>query len=344
MPDPCGADDVVDLGVVGFPVEFGDGFGATGDQEGGVAEAAGFDLDGDGVAGDAANAVDNFFHSEAGAVAEVINEAMVSSAGRFEGLQGENVSVGEVGDVDVVADAGAVVGRVIFAEDFNGGAAAEGDVEDEGDEVRLGFVGFSAGDDTASLSTVFRGSGNVEIAERGGAQAVDLVEPVEHVLDEELGLAVGIGWLEGGGFGDRNGLRLAVDGCGGAEDQAPGAGGVNRFQQGKGGGSIVAEVNLGVFHGFAGFDEGGEVEDTIKGSVFIGGPAKKSFDLSAIRDIRFYEFDAGGDLFATGVAEIVDDDDRVTLPGEESRYCTSDITRTAGNHDFHKKITPLRLS
>jgi hypothetical protein len=49
--------------------------------------------------------------------------------------------------VDVVADAGAVVGGVVFAEDLDGGAAAEGYVEDERDEVRFGLVGFAAGDD-----------------------------------------------------------------------------------------------------------------------------------------------------------------------------------------------------
>ena len=38
--------------------------------------------------------------------------------------------VGEVADMDVVADAGAVVGGVVLAEDLDAGAAAKGDVED----------------------------------------------------------------------------------------------------------------------------------------------------------------------------------------------------------------------
>ena len=56
------------------------------------------------------------------------------------GVEGEQVGLGEVGDVDVVADAGAVGGRVVVAEDGDRLAAALGDLEDERDQVRLGVV------------------------------------------------------------------------------------------------------------------------------------------------------------------------------------------------------------
>ncbi len=51
------------------------GEGGAGDEAGGVAGAAGFELDGDGVAGDAAGGFDDLFDGEAGAVAEVADEA-----------------------------------------------------------------------------------------------------------------------------------------------------------------------------------------------------------------------------------------------------------------------------
>ncbi len=73
----------------------------------------------------------------------------IGGAWGLESCEGEQVGVGEVGDVDVVADAGAVVGGVVVAEDLDGGAAAEGDVEDEGDEVRFGLMGFAAKDGRA---------------------------------------------------------------------------------------------------------------------------------------------------------------------------------------------------
>ena len=84
VPDPGGADDFVDLGVVGFPAQFGDGFFAAGDEECRVAGAAGFELDGDWVAGDAADAFDDFLDGESGAVAEVVDEPLVGGAAGFQ--------------------------------------------------------------------------------------------------------------------------------------------------------------------------------------------------------------------------------------------------------------------
>ena len=80
----------------------------------------GSDFDGDGVAGDAADGVDDLLDGEAGAVAEVVDEPLLGGAGCFEGFQGEQVGVGEVAYVDVVANAGAVVGGVVVAEDLDG--------------------------------------------------------------------------------------------------------------------------------------------------------------------------------------------------------------------------------
>ena len=171
-------------------------------------------------------------------------------------------------------------------------AAAEGYVEDERNEVRFGLVGFAAGDDSAALTAGFGSAGDVEVAQGGGAQAVNLVKPAEHVFDEELGFAVGVGGTQGGGFGDGDGFRLAVNGGGGAENEAFGSGGENGFEQGQGRGGVVAEVDFGLLHGFAGFDEGGEVQDAIEGGLFSGSLTKKAFDAGAIGDIGLDEFDA----------------------------------------------------
>ncbi len=126
-------------------------FGAC-DEAGGVAGATRFDFGGDGVAGDAAGGFDDFFDGEAGAVAEIEDELVVL----VEGVEGEQVGVGEIGYVDVVADAGAVGGGVVFAVDEDLFAAAEGYIEDERDDVGFGLVGFAAIGD---------GAGYVEVAE-----------------------------------------------------------------------------------------------------------------------------------------------------------------------------------
>jgi len=179
-------------------------FGA-GYEAGGVAFAAGLDLYGDGVAGDAAGGFDDLLDGEAAAVAEVEDHPVA----RGEGVEGEDVGVGEVGYVDVVADAGAVGGGIVFAEDEDLFAAAEGNVEDEGDDVGFGLVG---------LAAVGEGSGYVEVAEGGVAEAVEAVEPAEHMLDEELGFAVGVRGSEFCGLFDGGNFRFAVDGGGGGED------------------------------------------------------------------------------------------------------------------------------
>ena len=137
----------------------------------------------------------------------------------FKRGQGEEMGVGQIGDVDVVADAGAVGGGIVVAVDADGGAAAQGHIEDEGNQMGLGFVGFAAGD----AAGAFGCAGHIEVAQGGEAEAMNAVKPGEHVFDQQLGFAVSIGGLEAGIFSDGNGFRLAIDGGGGGEDDACGA-------------------------------------------------------------------------------------------------------------------------
>jgi hypothetical protein len=121
----------------------------------------------------------------------------------FEGGQGEQVGVGQVGDVDVVADAGAVGGGIVVAEDA---------MEAGGPGLRRAPAGIRCDSGswasprvTPSLPALGR-AGHVEVAQRGGAQAVNPVEPAEHVLHQQLGFAVGIGGLEARIFLNRHRL------------------------------------------------------------------------------------------------------------------------------------------
>ena len=136
-----------------------------------------------------------------------------------------------------------------------------------GNEVGFGLVGFAAGHAIGA----FGSSSHVEVAQRGIAEAVNAVEPGEHVLHQQLGLAVGVGGIEARIFLDRNRLRLAIDGGGGGEDEAAGAVGENGLKQAKGGGGVVAKEGFRMDHGLAGLDEGGEVENgrRMAGLVFV---------------------------------------------------------------------------
>ena len=100
----------------------------------------------------AASGPDDLLDGEAAAVAEVLDHLVAGG----EGVEGEDVGVGEVGDVNVVADAGAVGGVVVFAEDGNTLATSQSNIQDEGDDVGLGLVRFAA---------IGEGAGYVEVAE-----------------------------------------------------------------------------------------------------------------------------------------------------------------------------------
>ena len=115
MPRPGAGDDGIEGGVAGFPAEFPLNFLGAGNEDGGVSRAAGTDLDGDGVTGDAARRFDDFEHGEARAIAEVVDE-LLSLRKR---LKSKEMGVGQIFDMDVVADAGTVRGGVIVAVDFD---------------------------------------------------------------------------------------------------------------------------------------------------------------------------------------------------------------------------------
>ena len=59
---------------------------------------------------------------------------------RGEPLDGGDVGVGEIADVHVVADAGAVGRRIVVAENVDRRLAAHGREQDERNEVRLGVM------------------------------------------------------------------------------------------------------------------------------------------------------------------------------------------------------------
>src|SRR5208337_880072 len=99
------------------------------------------------------------------------------------------MGIGKVGDMDVVAHAGAVGSVVVITKYFDEVAPARSHVEDERDEMGLGRMGLAA----SNAVGAFGSSSHVEVAQRSVTEAVNAVEPGEHVLDEELGLAVGVG-------------------------------------------------------------------------------------------------------------------------------------------------------
>ena len=300
-------DDFREVGAAGPPAEAVDGGLGGGHQHGRVAAAArGGDL-GDGVPGDLADGLDDLAHGEAVAVAEVADQVLA----RGGGVEGEEVGLGEVGDVDVVADAGAVGGGVVLAEDGDRLALALGDLEDERDEVRLGVV---------ALAAAAVGAGDVEVAQRDGGQAVGRGLTADHVVDGELAGAVRAGGRGLGGLGDRGGLRLAVGGGGGGEDQGADAGVAHRGEQVHGAADVVAPVLLGVHDGLADLGEGGEVQHRVVGGVE---------PLRGVLDAALDEAGTGGDARAVSGGQVVQHGHLVTGLEQMRRNDAADISRTA---------------
>src|SRR3984885_15770696 len=156
------------------------------------------------MAGDPARRFDHFPHTESLPVPDVV----VQAGARAERLQGQDVRIGQVADVNIVADAGAIRRRIVLAEDLDALSAPQGYVEDQRDEVRFRLMRL-----TASL---YRAC-DVEITEAGIAQTVDSVHPRQHVLYQPLALAIGIGLRQCGVLLDRRALRLTVNSGGGRD-------------------------------------------------------------------------------------------------------------------------------
>ena len=159
------------------------------------------------MAGDAADGFDDFSNAGAETVAEVVDEFVAF----FEGVESEQVGAGQVADVDVIANAGAVWRGVVGAKDGEVRTFALRDLQGQRNEMGFGMVIFAL--------VAGRASG-VEITETSVAQSVDAMEPGEHLLDEEFGFAVSIGGMEGVGFFDGDAVWSAVECGGGRKNEA----------------------------------------------------------------------------------------------------------------------------
>ena len=170
---------------------------------------------------------------------------------------------------------------------------------------------FAADDPVGSLGC----AGHVEVAQGSIAKAMNPVEPGQHGLDQQFGLAVDVGRLEASGFGDRDGFGLAVDGCRRRKDDPAGAVGQNRLEEGQGGGGVVAKVDLRRFHGLAGFNEGGEVQDSVERGPGIGGGYEKILEGLPVGQVSLDKLHARGEELAAAMAQIIEYNRIVALRG-----------------------------
>ena len=151
---------------------------------------------------------DHLAHAKAFSRPDVIELAFTGHDG-FESLQ---VRIGQVVDVNKIANAGAVGRGIICSEDRHMWTFSESDVEDDRDDVGLGRVVFTE-------RTILGGSTCVEVTKRDKPHSVCRGEVAHGAFAGELGEPVGIDRVLGRVFVDWASLGNAVGGRGAGEDQ-----------------------------------------------------------------------------------------------------------------------------
>src|SRR5258706_225869 len=121
----------------------------------------------------ATNGVDHLADAKAVPGTEIVDKL----AALTQRIEDQNVRAGEVADVNVIADAGAVGRGIVCAEDGNVLALSERYLQRERNQVRLRHM---------ILAKIPGGSRSVEITETRITQTVDAVKPGEHLFNEQF--------------------------------------------------------------------------------------------------------------------------------------------------------------
>ena len=257
--------------------------------------------------------------------AEVVGVDALGGADAGEGFQ---MPLGEVDDVDVVAHAGAVGGRVIVAVDREALELAGGHLGDIGEEVIRDAVRVLA--DEAALV----GADGVEVAQQRDAPVlVRHPEVAEDVLDHQLGRAVGVGGREGEVLPDRDRFGRAVNSGGGAEDQVLDPVFLHQLTEDEGAGDVVVVVAERLGDAFADRLEAREMDDRV--DLGLG---KDLFKTLAVEEVDLVEFEVlAGDLadavegLGLGVDKVVDNDEFLPAFEKLDAGVGADIAGAAGD-------------
>ncbi len=162
------------------------------------------------------------------------------------------------------------------------------------------------------------------------------------MLDQQLGIAVGICRLQPGIFFYWNGFRLAIDSGGRREDQPSWAVSEHRFKQRQRGSCVVAEKLLRMEHGLAGFDEGGKVENAVKGPSLLLSRGKNVLKRRPVCQLSLNELHAHRQQVAVAMAKVVKNDGLMPIRNQQASNSTTYIPRTACYQNLHMEAVPFR--
>jgi len=194
--------------------------------------------------------------------------------------------------MDVIADAGTVLGGVVLAEDGRGVALAGSHIQYNGNQVGFGIV---------VLAALGGGAGCVEVAEAHALEAMGGVAIGEDVLKVELGAAIGVGRVLLGFLGNGDRIGLAEDGGRGGEHDVAHSPTDAAAEQLGAIGDVVGVILERILYALAHQAAGAEVHDGINGVVADG-----AGDQCRIAEAAFHQRHPCRQAFAMAAAQIVE--------------------------------------
>lgn len=107
------------------------------------------------------------------------------------------------------------------------------------------------------------------------------------------------------------------------------------FEEGEGGGSVVAEVEGGLLHGLADFGGGGEVHDSGE-----AGDSEELVEQVRVGDRTDHKAGGGGNGFAAAAREVVEYGNLETALEEETDSGSADVACAAGDENVFGHLWP----
>src|SRR5438093_11660494 len=153
VPVPSRFHDRAQLGIARLPAQLALDFIRAGDQDGRIAVAAWPFLNRHGFSRDLLGGLNHFPDAVALANAQVVAQAIAG----LQLLQSEQMSLGEIVDVNIVANAGAVRSWIIGAVNLDMRSPSQDGLQNERDQMGLRVVVFANG-------SIGAGAGGLEIA------------------------------------------------------------------------------------------------------------------------------------------------------------------------------------
>lgn len=207
MPIPSRSDNLFNRRMTWFPAKYFFTFLGGSNEHCWISGAAAFFYHFEVLARHFLCSFNHFADAEALFAAQV---EVVAFSALKQVFHGQYMGLGQVDDVDVVPDAGAVRGGVVGAVDGDVVPDTLGGFQDEGDQVGFGIVVLA---DVSAL----RSAGGVEVAERSVLEALGIGAVPHHVFNDQLCPAVYVGGVMGEIFHDGRLFRFPVDRGGGGE-------------------------------------------------------------------------------------------------------------------------------